>query len=163
MNENTNQNTQQTATPTPEGTGGKTFTQEEVNRIVSDRLAREREKLADNSEYKAQYEAVKQELEGIKSEQARTAKEAAVRAYYQQKGITDKALDIAMKGSTQEIDNLELTDGQIKDFSSIDALIDGVFSCLVARTVTRGADVTRPPVHYGGGSDQIADAFKPKI
>lgn len=30
----------------PAGTGGKTFTQEEVNRIVADRLARERSKAA---------------------------------------------------------------------------------------------------------------------
>lgn len=35
--------TQQT-NATPAGTGGKTFTQEEVNRIVADRLARERSK-----------------------------------------------------------------------------------------------------------------------
>ena len=35
--------TQQT-NATPAGTGGKTFTQEEVNRIVADRLARERNK-----------------------------------------------------------------------------------------------------------------------
>ena len=33
-----------------EGTGGKTFTQEEVNRIVSERLAREREKLPKDDE-----------------------------------------------------------------------------------------------------------------
>ena len=32
------------------GTGGKTFTQEEVNRIVSERLAREREKLPKDDE-----------------------------------------------------------------------------------------------------------------
>lgn len=57
-----NENTQQTTTQTPEGTGGKMFTQDEVNKIVSDRLAREREKLADGSEYKAKYEAVQKEL-----------------------------------------------------------------------------------------------------
>ena len=45
MSENTNMETQQqTTTPTPEETGGRMFTQEEVNRIVSDRLARERAK-----------------------------------------------------------------------------------------------------------------------
>lgn len=44
MSENTNQNTQQTATPTPEGTGGKMFTQEQVNEIVRERLAREKAK-----------------------------------------------------------------------------------------------------------------------
>lgn len=48
MNENTNQNPeQQPTTPTPEASGGqgeKRFTQDDVNRIVSDRLARERAK-----------------------------------------------------------------------------------------------------------------------
>ena len=49
MHENTNQNgQQQPTTPTPEASGGqggeRTFTQEEVNRIVADRLARERAK-----------------------------------------------------------------------------------------------------------------------
>ena len=48
MNENTNQNPEkQPTTPTPEASGGqgeKRFTQDDVNRIVSDRLARERAK-----------------------------------------------------------------------------------------------------------------------
>ena len=47
MTENTNLNTNQPATPTPEGTGDqgeKMFSQADVNRIVSDRLARERAK-----------------------------------------------------------------------------------------------------------------------
>lgn len=39
-----NENTQQTTNSTPEEAGGRTFTQEEVNKIVSDRLARERAK-----------------------------------------------------------------------------------------------------------------------
>lgn len=49
MNDNTNPSgQQQPTTPTPEASGGhgseRTFTQEEVNRIVADRLARERAK-----------------------------------------------------------------------------------------------------------------------
>ena len=48
MSEIINQNGQQSTTPTPEASGGqgseRTFTQEEVNRIVADRLARERAK-----------------------------------------------------------------------------------------------------------------------
>ncbi len=100
----------------------------------------------------------------MKAEQSRTAKVAAVRAYYQDNGITGKSLEIAMKGSAAEIDALELDgDGKIKDYSSIDALIGNVFSGLVVHTVIRGADVPHPPVNYGGGGDRIADAFKPKI
>ena len=44
---NTNLNTNQPTTPTPEAAGGqgeKMFTQDDVNRIVSERLARERQK-----------------------------------------------------------------------------------------------------------------------
>ena len=45
---NTNQNTELPTTPTPEATrdqgGDRMFTQDDVNRIVSDRLARERAK-----------------------------------------------------------------------------------------------------------------------
>lgn len=48
--QNAQQNTAEAQTQqtnaTPAGTGGKTFTQEEVNRIVADRLARERSKAA---------------------------------------------------------------------------------------------------------------------
>lgn len=61
---------QQPTTPTPEengGQGGKMFTQDEVNRIVSDRLARERAKTGDDGDYKAKYEAVLQELESMKA------------------------------------------------------------------------------------------------
>ena len=41
------------------GIGGKTFTQEEVNRIVSDRLAREREKLTQQPQDDAHEQALK--------------------------------------------------------------------------------------------------------
>lgn len=166
MTDNTLNTEQQQSTQTPAESGGaRLFTQDEVNKIVSDRLAREREKLAESSEYKAQYEAVKEELEGMKAEQARAAKEAAVRAYYQQKGVTGKALEIAIKGSAQEIGALEWADDRIKDFSSIDALIGGVFSGLVAHTVTQGADIPHPPIcgQRPTGDEQIADTFKPKI
>lgn len=45
MNENENTTmTEQSTDSTPEVSGGRTFTQEEVNRIVAERLARERAK-----------------------------------------------------------------------------------------------------------------------
>jgi len=166
MSANMNQNIQQQTTPTPEDIGGtgRTFTQEEVNRIVSDRLAREREKLADSGEYKAKYEAAVQELESIKTEQTRAAKSEVVRAYYRQKNIPEIALDIVMKGSKEEIDALELDEsGKIKDFSAIDSLINGVFSVLVGHTRTEGAQVTHPHNCEFSPDQKIADAFKPKI
>lgn len=166
MDENTIQNTQQqTTTPTPEGTGGRMFTQDEVNKIVSDRLAREREKMTQQTAIDERERALREREQAFEAKEARAAKEAAVRAYYQQKGVTGKALEIAMKGSGAEIDALELAEGQVKDYGPIDALIGGVFSGLVGHTVTRGADVPHPPM-YGNrptGDEQIANAFKPKI
>ena len=165
MNDTTNQTTQQqTTTPTPEGTGGKLFTQDEVNKIVSDRLAREREKLTQQTAFEEREKALQEREKAFEAKEARAAKEAAVRAYYQKKGVTGRALEVAMKGSGQEIDTLELTDGQVKDFAVIDGLIGGVFSGLVSKTVTVGAPVTCPPSSgQPSVADALKDAFKPKI
>ena len=164
MSENTNQNTQQTTTPTPEGTGGKLFTQDEVNKIVSDRLAREREKLTQQTAFEEREKALQEREKAFEAKEARAAKEAAVRAYYQEKGVTGRALEVAMKGSGQEIDTLELADGQVKDFTAIDSLIGGVFAGLVSKTVTVGAPVTHPPSSYQPTmTDALKNAFQPKI
>lgn len=86
-----------------------------------------------------------------------------MRAYYTDKGIVGAALDIAMKGSSTEIDALELDGGKVKDYGAIDALIGGLFAGLVSTTTTIGANTPTPPVNTGGGSDRLAEAFKPKI
>ena len=164
MSENTNQNTQQTTTPAPEGTGGKLFTQDEVNKIVSDRLAREREKLTQQTAFEEREKALQEREKAFEAKEARAAKEAAVRAYYQEKGVTGRALEVAMKGSGPEIDALELADGQVKDFTAIDSLIGGVFAGLVSKTVTVGAPVTHPPSSYQPTmTDALKNAFQPKI
>ena len=103
-----NENTQRTTTPTPEAEGGKMFTQDEVNKIVSDRLAREREKLADGSEYKAKYEAVQRELEGMKAAQLHQQKEAAYRDLLARASISEKRIATVVKASASEVDALEL-------------------------------------------------------
>lgn len=160
MNDNTN--TQQTNNSTPEGTGGM-FTQEQVNKIVSDRLAREREKQTQQTALDEREKALREREQAFEAKEARAAKEAAVRAYYTDKGIVGAALDIAMKGSSTEIDALELDGGKVKDYGVIDALIGGLFAGLVSTTTTIGANTPTPPVNTGGGSDRLAEAFKPKI
>ena len=87
MSENNNQNTQQqTTTPTPEATGdqagAKMFTQEEVNRIVSDRLARERAK-SEPSPLDEREQAIK----------AREAK-FDCREYIKSSGLPESLLDV---------------------------------------------------------------------
>ena len=153
-------------TPTPEGTGGeKLFTQAQVNAIVSDRLAREREKLADEDSYRAKYEALSKELESMKAAQARQQKEDAYRALLKQAGVSEKRIATVVKASAAEIDALEL-DGSGGAVGA-DQLMDSIkseWADFIPVTRTEGAPTPHPPVYgYTPSDDKIADAFKPKI
>ena len=140
------------------------FTQDDVNRIVSERLAREREKLSQQNQIDEREQALTEREQALEAKEARFIKSAAVREYYRQKGIEGKRLDIAMKGSGSEIDALEIENEQIKDYAPIDELISGVFSGLVGIKKVEGAPTTDPPANIVGSSDRrIADAFKPEI
>lgn len=94
-------------------------------------------KAAGDGGYKKRYEDERAAFEKYRGEitakEARTAKEKAVRAYYESKGIKGGNLEIAMKGSNDEIDGVELDGESIKDASSLDELVDGTFSGLVTR------------------------------
>lgn len=93
------------------------------------------------------------------AKETKAAKEAAARAYYESKGITGKALEIAMRGSGAEIDALELDDGKIKDAAALEALVKGDFSGLVSTTTTTGANTATPPANTVGGMSR-ADIYK---
>lgn len=114
--------------------------------------------------WKDKYDALKGEFDTYKSEQAsketKAAKETAVRAYYESKGITGKSLDIAIRGSGAEIDALELDGDKIKDTSALDDLVKGTFSGLVSTTETRGAQTSNPPANNNGGAMTKADIYK---
>lgn len=118
-----------------------------------------------NGSYKEKYETLQKEYEAYKGEQtakeAKSAKEAAARAYYESKGIIGKSLDIAMRGSGAEIEALELVDGKIKDAAALDALVKGDFSGLVSTTTTIGANTATPPANNGGRMSR-EDIFKIK-
>lgn len=114
--------------------------------------------------WKEKHDKVKKEFDdykaGITAKETKAAKEAAVRAYYESKGITGKALDIAMRGSGAEIEALELEDGKIKDAAALEALVKGDFSGLVSTTTTTGANTATPPANNGGGGMTKADIYK---
>lgn len=118
--------------------------------------ARETLKAAKDDGWKEKYDKVKKEFDGyradIAAKESKVAKESAARAYYQSKHITGAALDIAMKGSAEEIAALELgEDGKVKDFKALDSLIAGTFKGLVSSTTVKGADTATPPANHGGG------------
>lgn len=96
------------------------------------------------------------------SGQGRAAKEAAGRAYFENKDIIGKSLEIAMLAARAEIDGLVLDGDKITDTAALDAMVTGALAPLVSHTVTTGA-TTYNPVANNGGPDRLADAFKPKI
>lgn len=121
-------------------------------------------KAAGDGGWQEKYENVKKELDEYKAEvstkEAKAAKERAVRAYYEGKGITGKALDIAMRGSGEEIAALEMDGDRIKDTSALDELVQGTFAGLVSTTTTKGADTATPPANTGGGRLTREDIYK---
>ena len=106
--------------------------------------------------WKEKHDKVKKEYDEYKSDvegkQARETKEKATKAYFESAGITGKNLEIAMRGSRDEIDGLEMDGEKIKDTASLKALVDGDFASLVTTTTTRGASTTTPPTQTQGGS-----------
>lgn len=92
---------------------------------------------------------------GIAAKEARSAKEAAVRAYYEGKGIKDGNLTIAMRGSAKEIDAVELDEkGAIKDTKALDALTGegGEYASLI--TANNGGRVNTGGDLSGKGKSQ---------
>jgi len=111
--------------------------------------AREALTTAKDDGWKDKHDKVKKEFDdykaGITAKEAKAAKEAAARAYFESKNITGKALDIAMRGSGAEIEALELgEDGKIKDAKALDALVTPDWS---ARPKPKGP---RPPPRLPG-------------
>lgn len=101
--------------------------------------------------YKEKYEKEHSDFETYKAEQTAketlTAKDAAVRKYFESKGITGKGLEIAMRGAGAEINAAELDGGKIKDTAALDALISGDYATLVSTQRQSNAEVSHPPVN----------------
>lgn len=142
MSENINQNgQQQPTTPTPEASGGqgsaKTFTQEEVNRIVADRLARERAKTEPSP--------------ADEREQALKAREAKLdcREYLDAQGYPAALLDV-----------LDSSDAA-KFKASVEKLVKA-FPGITGSIKREGWKPGESTGRLGAGPDPIAAAFKPK-
>ena len=122
-------------------------------------------KAAGDGGLQEKYNKVKKEFDDYKAEigakEQKAAKEKAARAYYESKGITGKSLEIAVRGSAQEIEGLELgEDGKIKDTSALDELVNGTFSGLISTETRQGAETATPPANTGGAGMTKADIYK---
>ena len=110
---------------------------------------------AGSEDYKSKYEAEHTAFENYKSDvtakETKAAKEKAVKAYFESKGITGKNLAIAMRGCKSELDGIELDGEKIKDKAALDELVKGDFAGLVATTKIKGATTANPPANTGSG------------
>ena len=145
MHENTNQNgQQQPTTPTPEASGGqggeRILSQEEVNRIVADRLARERAKAEPSP--------------ADEREQALKAREAKLdcREYLDAQGYPAALLDVLDSSDTAKFK------------ASVEKLVKA-FPALIGaqRRTFEGWKPGASSRSSGGCPDPIAAAFKPKF
>lgn len=106
-----------------------------------------------NYKSKADYDKLEKEYKTFKDDvtgkEAAAAKEKAARAYFESKGIRGSNLEIAIKGSKDEIASIELDGENIKDAKALDDLIGGTFKGLVATTEQRGAGTNNPPANSG--------------
>lgn len=116
------------------GSDGKMFTQEDVNRIVSERLARERDKLVDDRENE------------LKAREARLD----CRDYLDSKKYPAKLLDLLDHSDVEKFKTA--ADAMVEGFPAIMQTGDPVPPPYAAGTGTGNI-----------GSDAIADAFKPKV
>lgn len=142
---NTNTEQQPATTPTPEASGdpqggAKLFTQDDVNRIVSERLAREKAK--------AEPTAIDERENNLKAREARLD----CRDYLEGLRRDGKAAS----GVMGLLDVLDTADpGRFQN--TVKALLElGAFNPQLEPLVIRGVDYRGPDV------DPIAAAFKPK-
>ena len=130
-------------------TARNAYAEEQVKAELEKQPENKAVNVKDSEEYKTLEKSFNDYKAEIANKQAREAKEKAVRAFYESKGITGKNLEIAMRGSRAEIDGIELDGDKIKDSSTLDALVKGDFSGLVATTTTKGANTANPPANNG--------------
>lgn len=114
-----------------------------------------------NYKSKSDFDKLDKEFKDYKSEisgrEAAAAKEKAVRAYFESKGIKGANLEIAIKGSRDEIAAIELDGEKIKDAKTLDALVAGTFKGLVSTTGERGANTNNPPANGGKSGVKTLD------
>ena len=107
-------------------------------------------------DFKTKYENEHTAFEKYKSEitakETRTAKESAVKAYFEKNNIVGKNQAIALRGIKSDLDNFELDEnGKLKDTTSLDELIKGDYAGLISTTKIKGANTPNPPANTGSG------------
>lgn len=114
-------------------------------------------KAVEKDGYEEKYNALKSEYDKYKEDVTAKAtaekKTAAVKAYFESKGITEH-IALALKSSRDEQNALTLNeDGTIKDTKALDDLIAGELASLVTVNSRQGAATNTPPPNSGDTPD----------
>lgn len=126
-----------------------------------DALKEEAAKNSDKNPWKVKYDALKEEFEGYKTEQAtkaaKASKEEAYRALLKECGIADKRIAAVVR--VADLDSIELDkDGKIKDVDKLSESIKTEWSDFIPTETEVGAETSKPPKNTGGNTmtkDQI--------
>ena len=120
-----------------------------------DDVVKERDALKENSgedlkkklaDLKKEYADYKKDVE---SKATMEAKQKAVRAYLESKGITGANLEIAMRGVKDEINAAEVDGDKLKNTAALDALIGGDVKSLIVTQSKQGVPAANPPKNGG--------------
>ncbi len=136
INTNTTAENQQATTQPEENGTQRTFTQEEVNQIVSDRLKREQNKKADNSEYETRMNDLKARENAF-----------ACKEYAKDNDIPDELLSL-------------IDTSDVEKFAETAKKLDKIYRERFRPNIT-----TSVPSGDGGSNtpaERIANAFKPQ-
>ena len=138
----------------------KVFTQEDVNRIVAERLAQERKKY----EGREDYDAIKAELDSYRADRAHAEMVSRVNAClgdrkFSHKFVEDGIVSAFSKALLEE-ENKGKTDSEIFDSLTMDekGILPGIFHPAVT-----GSGGYIAPMGGFQMDNVIAEAFKPKI
>ena len=117
--------------------------------------------IKDKYKSKEDYDKLDGEFKAYKTEiagkETKAAKEKAVRAYFESKGIKGSNLEIAIKGSKDEIESIELDGEKIKDAKVLEDLVKGTYAGLVSKAQQRGAGTNNPPANSGNSGTRTKD------
>ncbi len=126
-----------------------------------DDVVKERDDLKEKSgddfkkKYEDEHKAFAAYKKDVESKATMEAKQKAVRAYLESKGITGANLEIAMRGVKDEINAAEVDGDKLKDTAALDALIGGDFKSLIVTQSKQGVPAANPPKN--GGAKQTRD------
>lgn len=99
--------------------------------------------------YEDEHKAFAAYKKDIETKATMEAKQKAVGAYIESKGITGVNREIAMRALKDEINAAELDGEKLKDTAEIDALIGGDLKSLVVTQSKQGVPAANPPKNSG--------------